>query len=120
MAVYAVLLHARNLSLVDDEGGISSGGLYCWRFVEAWGQKRAIDRAINSLRSDPQFVSNVWNSDSESIEIDVDEIDKVRLVDSGMDPAEANTALVFYRETSESSMEIRPPSPELDMEQPPS
>src|SRR5439155_4004098 len=90
---YAVLVHARDIALMDENGQRELGGAYAWRYVSAKDETDAAKLAIASLRTTPAFVNEVEDLDGALTHVVVEEI-KVLTTK----PANHGTAVVFYME----------------------
>lgn len=93
---YAVLLHARNLLITDENGVECAGGAYTWRYVAAADRSSAKKAAIESLRSTPAFVNEVRNLEEALADVEVEEI----LTVEREDPSRGS-GVVFYVDTDE-------------------
>lgn len=98
MFVYAVLLHGINIPLSGEDGTVSIGGVYCWRFERAWTERQATRRAIRSLQDDPLFRMRVKADDFGRLEFAAEEVFRATPKDRSARASDLNTGLVFYRE----------------------
>lgn len=88
---YAVLLHARNVLITDENGRACFGGAYTWRYVKASDRSSARDAAIRSLRETPAFVSEVQNLEQALSHVEAEDILEVEHEDPSR-----GTGVVFY------------------------
>jgi hypothetical protein len=94
MGKYKVLVRGQNFLLKVD-GKVQKLGFYTTRFVEGDGTREAEQRAISSLRQDPELCDIVLNEPSEAPALFVEQIDEVDSF-AGLDLP--GTGLSFYRE----------------------
>jgi hypothetical protein len=90
--LWAVLLHARALFLLDSAGQQKTGGAYTWRFVAAADETAAVQRAIESLRASEVFKSQVRNDSANPPLFEAEEIRPTSMPDCRGE----GTAVVFY------------------------
>lgn len=95
---WAVMLHVRNLLLLDSQGQEQVGGAHTWRFVTADDEKTAVERAIAALRGSENFQEEIRNHPSSPPIFEVDEIRTM----TKPDPRGEGTAVVFYIDPDES------------------
>ena len=88
---FAVLLHARNLVITDDEDVERVGAAYTWCDVEAGDESGAIRKAIDELVNSPSYVQEVRNRDHASIRIDAEEV-----IPLESNQPNRSTGVVFY------------------------
>jgi len=91
-----VLLHGQRLTLLDEEGVQREGGVYAWRAVDAEDIGAAVLKAKESLMHDSVFLDELWDSSTEGLTFEVDEI---REQPDGAPSKE--TSPVFYIEEAE-------------------
>ena len=93
MPKFAVLLHARPVMLLDEKGGQTSGGVYCWRAVETNEMPAAVDLAREKLLADEVFMDEVWNQADDPPRVEVEEVAEL---EESTDLEDADSGCVFY------------------------
>ena len=95
MTRYAVFLHGENVVQLDEAGDKVTGGVYCWKCVEADDVAEAEKLAIQKLWKDEVFVEDMWNEVDNPPAISAEEIKELN---EDVDIEDADSACIFYVE----------------------
>lgn len=89
MTRYAVLLHARGISLLNEHRQQKPGGMYTWRVVQASSPRDAEQQARGALLKENAFLEEIWDTPEEG-QIKAEEIEVLE------NPDAEDGGFVFY------------------------
>ncbi|MGK2858236.1 MAG: hypothetical protein ACSLFQ_13625 [Thermoanaerobaculia bacterium] len=93
---YAVLIHARNLLIPDEDGSDRIGGAYAWKCVDASDAESAGGLAVKLLVESSTFADEIRNTKDFPPDVVAEEI---HLLKPGREGRE--TGVVFYVDTED-------------------